>query len=155
VAAAGAPSAGPGPSAGAPAGEAAPPPLVSARTAPGAATPATAPAGRVTAVERITWEASPGATDLVLWGNGDFPPQSYTRERVTGATVREVIRITGITRPFASSRLAVRTPQLLQVRTGLHPPQELHVVLDLGGREVEVAAVEAGPRQLRIHLRSK
>jgi uncharacterized protein (TIGR02266 family) len=152
--AAGAPSAGPVASAGAPAGEAGPPPLVSARSAAGAA-PAAAPAGRATAVERITWEASPGATDLVLWGNGDFPPQSYTRTRVTGAPVREVVRITGITRPFASPRLAVRTPQLQQVRTGFHPPQELHVVLDLGGREVEVAAVEAGPRQLRIHLRSR
>ena len=131
-----------------------PPPLVTARTPPGAA-PASAPAQRVTAVERITWEASPGATDVVLWGNGDFAPQSYTRSRVTGAPVREVVRITGITRPFPSPRLAVSTPELLQVRTGFHPPQELHVVLDLGGRGVEVAAVEAGPRQLRIRLRSK
>jgi molecular chaperone DnaK len=137
------------------------PPSAGARTA-GAAGP-TAPAGslalgaagRVTAVERITWEASPGGTDVVLWGNGDFFPRSYSRTRVGGLPVREVIKIAGITRPFPSPRLLVRTPELVQIRTGYHPPQELHVVLDLGSRDVEVGGIEAGPRQLRLHLRAK
>jgi molecular chaperone DnaK len=112
-------------------------------------------AGRATAVERITWEASPGGTDVVLWGNGDFFPRSYSRTRVGGLPVREVIKIAGITRPFPSPRLLVRTPELVQIRTGYHPPQELHVVLDLGSRDVEIGGIEAGPRQLRVHLRAK
>ncbi len=108
----------------------------------------------MTAIERITWEAKDG-TMVVLWGNGEFPSQSYTRVRVSGLPAREVIRITGIDRPFPSSRLAVRTQELMQIRTGYHPPQDLHVVLDLGGRDVQVTDIEPGPRQLRIHLRSR
>jgi molecular chaperone DnaK len=111
-------------------------------------------AGRATAIERISWEAKDG-TVVVLWGNGDFPSQSYTRVRVSGLPAREVIRISGIDRPFPSSRLAVRTQELMQIRTGYHPPKDLHVVLDLGGRDVQVTDIEPGPRQLRIHLRSR
>ena len=55
----------------------------------------------------------------------------------------------------ASPRLMVRTPELLQIRTGYHSPQELHIVLDLGSRDVQVTGVQPGPRQLRIHLRAK
>jgi hypothetical protein len=110
---------------------------------------------RLTAVQRITWQPVADGTEVVLWGNGDFTNESYTRTRVGGLPVREVIRITGIDRPFPSPRLMVRTPELLQIRTGYHPPQELHIVLDLGSRDVQVIGVQPGPRQLRIHLRAK
>jgi molecular chaperone DnaK len=110
-------------------------------------------AGRATAVERISWQQAGDGLVVVLWGNGDFPSQSYTRVRVGGLPVREVIRISGIDRPFASPRLAVRSQELLQIRTGYHPPKDLHVVLDLGGSDVQVTDIEPGPRQLRIHLR--
>jgi molecular chaperone DnaK len=121
----------------------------------GPAAPAAPAAVSLTAVERITWEAAHGGTDVVLWGNGDFGSRSYSVTRLGGQPVRELVRVSGITRPFPSPRLAVRTPELLQIRTGYHPPQELHVVLDLGGRGVEVSGVEPGPRQLRIHLRGR
>jgi molecular chaperone DnaK len=119
-----------------------------------AAGPAAA-AARVTAVERITWQASGDGTDVVLWGNGEFTSQSYSRARIAGAPVREVVRITGIDRPYPAARVAVRTPELLQIRTGYHPPRELHIVLDLGSGGVQVTGIEPGPRQLRIHLRGK
>ena len=92
---------------------------------------------------------------MVLWGNGEFTGQTYSHERIGGSPVREVVRITGIERPYPSPRLAVRTPELLQIRTGYHPPRDLHIVLDLGSREVQVTAIEPGPRQLHIHLRGK
>ena len=123
------------------------------RTAGG---PAAGVAGaRVTAIERISWQASGDGTEVVLWGNGEFTGQTYSHERIGGSPVREVVRITGIDRPYPSPRVAVRTPELLQIRTGYHPPRDLHIVLDLGSREVQVTAIEPGPRQLRIHLRGK
>jgi hypothetical protein len=106
-------------------------------------------------VQRITWEASPGGTEVVLWGNGDFTARSYSRTRVGGLPVREVIKIAGVTRPYPVARLPVRTPELVQIRTGYHPPEELHVVLDLGSRDVQIGGIESGPRQLRILLRAK
>ena len=78
-----------------------------------------------------------------------------TRVRIGGLPVREVVRITGIDRPFPTARLAVRSPELVQIRTGYHPPRDLHVVLDLAGRDVQVMDIEPGPHQLRIHLRGK
>jgi molecular chaperone DnaK len=143
----------PGPTAGAPAGRTVLEPVATAGgTAAGA--PA-ASAARLTAVQRITWQPEADGTEVILWGNGEFTSQAYTRERIGGLPVREVIRITGIDRPFPAPRLAVRTPELVQIRTGYHPPQELRIVLDLGGRDVHVAGIEQGPRQLRIHLRAK
>ncbi len=112
-------------------------------------------AGRVTTVERITWQATGDGTVVVLWGNGEFPGQSYTRVRIGGLPVREVVRITGIDRPFPSARLTVHSPELAQIRTGYHPPRDLHVVLDLAGRDVQVTDIEPGPHQLRIHLRAR
>jgi molecular chaperone DnaK len=123
------------------------------RTAGGPA--AAVAAARVTAIERISWQASGDGTDVVLWGNGEFTGQTYSHERLGGSPVREVVRITGIDRPYPSSRLAVGTPELLQIRTGYHPPRDLHIVLDLGKREVQITGIEPGPRQLHIHLRGK
>jgi molecular chaperone DnaK len=173
------PSATPGASDAAGSAGLQPPPLVSARpggppatgsgTAAGASSPApsagaagasataaAAPGGaRLTALERITWEATRGGTDVVLWGNGDFTPQSFTRSRVGGVgglPVREVVRLVGITRPFTQSKIAVATPEIAQIRIGSHPHDELHVVIDLTGRGVTVAGVELAPHQLRLHL---
>jgi uncharacterized protein (TIGR02266 family) len=146
----------------APGGSPGPPPLVTARagTLPGAG-PGTSGAGStaagpaLTAVERITWEATRGGTDVVIWGNGEFPPQAYSRTRVGGVAglpAREVFRLVGIARPFPRSQLAVHSAEVSQIRTGYHANQELHVVFDLTDREIRVAGVETGPRQLRIHL---
>jgi molecular chaperone DnaK len=149
-------------------GLATPPPLVSARPSgtpatgagapPAAAAASAVPSGsaRLSALERITWEAAPGGgTDVVLWGNGDFTPQSYTRSRVGGVAglpVREVVRLLGIAHSSAPARVAVATPEVSQIRTGAHPHEELHVVLDLTGAGVKVTGVDVAPHQLRLHL---
>ncbi|MEA2600615.1 MAG: molecular chaperone DnaK [Acidobacteriota bacterium] len=104
-----------------------------------------------TAVEKITFEPAFGGTDVILWGNGALRSKSYTRSRIDGNPPRELIRITGIKHPFPSPRLAVGTPEVLQVRTGIHG-NELHVVLDLAGPKVTVTRVEEGENRLRIHL---
>ncbi|HSS49706.1 MAG TPA: TIGR02266 family protein, partial [Thermoanaerobaculia bacterium] len=108
-----------------------------------------------TGVDRITFEKSFGGTDIILWGNGAIRSRTYVRSRIEGNPPRELIRISGIKRPAPAARLAVGTPEVLQVRTGLHTGDELHVVLDLAGPKVTVTGVEEGENRLRIHLQKQ
>jgi molecular chaperone DnaK len=109
-------------------------------------------------LDRITWETPGGETDVVLWGNGAIGPEVYSRTRLDGNPPRELIRLSGIRRPYPVARVVVGSPEVLQVRLGYHPETgrgELHVVLDLARPEVVVVGVESGPHQLRIRLRRK
>jgi molecular chaperone DnaK len=112
----------------------------------------------LTAVEKITFEAAGGGTDVILWGNGAIPSSVYTQSRIDGNPPRELFRLSGIRQPFAKARIVVGTPEVLQIRTGIHSGahgNELHVVLDLAHPNVTVTQVEAGPQRLRIHLQRK
>jgi hypothetical protein len=108
-----------------------------------------------TGVEKITFEKAFGGTDIILWGNGAIRARGYVRSRIEGNPPRELIRISGIKRPAPAARLAVGTPEVLQVRTGLHAGDELHIVLDLAGPKVTVTGVEEGENRLRIHLQKQ
>jgi molecular chaperone DnaK len=112
----------------------------------------------LTAVDKITFEAAGGGTDVILWGNGAIPASVYTQSRLDGNPPRELFRLSGIRQQFAKARLVVGTPEVLQIRTGLHAGgrgSELHVVLDLAHPNVTVTQVESGPHRLRIHLQKK
>jgi molecular chaperone DnaK len=108
----------------------------------------------LTAIEKITFEAAGGGTDVILWGNGSIPASVYVQNRIDGNPPRELFRLSGIRQPFAKARIVVGTPELLQIRTGAHG-NELHVVLDLAHPNVVVTQVEPGPQRLRIHLQRK
>ncbi|HYN20039.1 MAG TPA: PilZ domain-containing protein, partial [Thermoanaerobaculia bacterium] len=120
--------------------------------APAVAAPPSGPA--LTAVEKITWEPASGGTDLILWGNGAIRPEVYDQSHI-GDPPRELIRLTGISRPFPSPRLPVGTAEVKQVRIGYHTKaggNELHIVIDLADPAVKVTRIEARERHLRIHL---
>jgi uncharacterized protein (TIGR02266 family) len=133
------------------------PPLARPPVAPFPAVPEdSGPA--LTAVDKITFEAAGGGTDVILWGNGSIPPSVYTQTRLDGNPPRELFRLSGIRQQFAKARLVVGTPEVLQIRTGLHAGahgSELHVVLDLAHPNVTVTQVEPGSHRLRIHLQRK
>lgn len=113
----------------------------------------------LTALEKITFEASAGGTDVILWGNGAFPTSVYAQSRIEGNPPRELFRLSGIRQPFAQSRVSVGTPEVLQVRIGFHAGahggNELHVVLDLAHPNAVITQVEAGPKRLKIHLQRR
>jgi uncharacterized protein (TIGR02266 family) len=149
----------------------APPAAVAPAPIPAALTPAKTPARAapfpavaedtgtpLTAVEKITFEAAGGGTDVIVWGNGAIPASVYVQSRIDGNPPRELFRFSGIRQPFAKARIVAGTQELLQIRTGIHPGahgNELHVVLDLAHPNVAVTQVEAGPQRLRIHLQRK
>jgi molecular chaperone DnaK len=133
----------------------------SSKTGPQGEKPAPLPAVRedtgpaATGVDKITFEKAFGGTDIILWGNGAIRSRTYVRSRIEGNPPRELIRLSGIKRPAPAARLAVGTPEVLQVRTGLHAGDELHVVLDLAGPKVTVTGIEEGENRLRIHLQKQ
>lgn len=112
----------------------------------------------LTRLESITFEQAGGGTDIILRGDGAIRAESFTRTRIDGNPPRELIRLSGIRRQFSKSRVAVGTPEVLQVRVGYHPDKgrgELHVVLDLARPNVVVTGVEPGEDRLRIRLQRK
>jgi uncharacterized protein (TIGR02266 family) len=151
--------------------EPAPAPAASAGKAPvvtppaPAAKPAPIPAiaeddsPTLTALDKITFEAAGGGTDVILWGNGSIPAAVYSQTRIDGNPPRALFRISGVRQPFGKTRVVVGTPEVLQIRTGFHAGarggNELHVVLDLANPSVTVTQVESGPKRLRIHLQRK
>jgi uncharacterized protein (TIGR02266 family) len=146
VAAAQVPTPAPSPKAGSKPQEEKPAPLPAVREDSGP---------EATGVDKITFEKAFGGTDIILWGNGAIRARNYVRSRIEGNPPRELIRLSGIKRPAPAARLAVGTPEVLQVRTGLHAGDELHVVLDLAGPKVTVTGVEEGENRLRIHLQKQ
>lgn len=121
--------------------------------APAAAT--AAPAGPpLSALERITWEEAFGGTDIILWGNGSIPADVYSQSRMSDPP-RELIKLTGIRRPFGSAKVAVGTSEIKQVRIGYHANNELHVVLDLADPRIKVTRIEPRENHLRIHLQGQ
>jgi uncharacterized protein (TIGR02266 family) len=114
--------------------------------------------GRVSEIQKITWKQDPNGTEVVLWADGPWQRQDWAPFRIDADPPRELIKVFGIRRPFATARLVVGTHQLLQVRTGYHVApkgNELHVVLDLAGFGVEVTGIEAEGERLHIHLQGK
>ena len=145
--------------------EPAPTPVLIEEEAPPAETPAPGPAPEpaaetagpaARALERITFEAVPGGgTRVLLHGDGSWPAGRWTRVSIEGNPPREVIKLSGIERPYPTTRLVAGTPELLQVRTGYHAGQELHVVLDLSNPRVQIAEVQPVGDQLRVLLRTR
>jgi uncharacterized protein (TIGR02266 family) len=134
------------------------PPAGDARPAPApGATAATAgpPARRV---EGISWRVVGEATEVEVRGDGRLDLASVARSHLGGANPRELLRLRGIVATTAPAVVAAGTPQLARVRSGHHPelePDELHVVLDLAGPGVRVAAVEAAGATLLVRLEGR
>lgn len=129
-------------------------------TSPPVSPPATpTPQGPVlTRLDRVTSERTAGGTDILLWGNGEIPPETYKRSRIEGNPPRELIRLSGVRGAQPQTRVLVGSAEVLQIRTGYHPEAgsgELHVVLDLAHPAVTVTGIEQEPHRLRIHLRRR
>jgi hypothetical protein len=103
----------------------------------------------VTLVEEIrSWQRA-GETVVTIQGNGELRASDYGELRLESPP-RVVVKIFGIEEGYRPLT-AVDSPELRQIRTALHPDNELHVVLDLSASDVEASVgVESG--RLRIRL---
>jgi hypothetical protein len=92
---------------------------------------------------------------LVLSGDGPFTSDRYDVVRIEGGAPRVLIRVFGAGEPFASPRIEVGTPEVLQVRVGAHAQggrQDLHFVADLAAEAVRLVAVEPRGNTLRVRF---
>jgi hypothetical protein len=111
--------------------------------------PETIPSAPATVLADISWTRSAAGLELVLKGNGAFEPGAFTYLKFNGGDPRLLIRLMGITQPYAKNRIQVGTPEAGQIRIGYHQdkrPPELHVVVDLASMSIRVVSVETrGP----------
>lgn len=111
-------------------------------------------ADRGSTVVDAVWSVEAGQTLVTLRTDGRIDASRIRRERLTGDRPREVVKLRGMSRPFAQSALEVGSAEVERVRFGYHQVEdgeEQHVVLDLAAPEVRVNAIEV--QQDRIVLR--
>ncbi len=129
---------------------AASPPSVAAPSAP-----VEAPRPVLETLRSISVRAQKDETEIVLEGDGIIRSSNYAHFRIDSGAPRELIRFKGIRRAYSATRVAGGTPELAQIRVGYHSPDELHVVLDLTGPEIELKSLEVTTSRLVIRLGRK
>jgi hypothetical protein len=132
-------------------------PATTAATAPSApASPA--PAQVVAAGERfhgvaeIRVDRDGDGLAVVIELDGSIQARDFQSFRLD-APPREVIRLSGVTRPFTRGRITVGDALLTTVRTGEQPGNALQIVLDLAGANVRAEAPRIDGRRLIVRLR--
>jgi uncharacterized protein (TIGR02266 family) len=139
---------------------AAPPPppapsaTATARPAPAAAAETAASGEPMRTIQAIRFQRVPQGTLLTIAGDGAITAERVRRQRLGAPPPRDLIRISGVLQPFAPGQIEVGTAELLRVRVGLHPGDELHVVLDLTSASVEVVSTDFVGDELRVLLRN-
>lgn len=131
------------------------PPTVPASAPEPAAAAAVGAGEGFSAVDRITWQAAGGETEVVLWTNGVVSSKDVEHVRIEQPEAREVLKLHGVNRSFSPSQLAVNNPELRQIRVGFHeqkPYGQLHVVFDLAASDVRILSMRADGSRLRVRL---
>lgn len=129
-----------------------------AATEPAPPEPTPVAAGPARQVRRISWESAEGATTLVVETDGVLKSSSASASLLSGDSPRVVLKIKGIDRKYPEARLEVGTPQVATIRTALHDlpaGPELHVVLDLRARNLELDATRISGNELRLTVRAR
>ena len=90
---------------------------------------------------------------IVVYSLLNFVVQTLIQPRFVGDSVGLSMTVTFIALLFWG--WADVLGRLLQVRTGYHAGNQLHVVLDLAHPSVQVTEVEEGPKQLRVRLQRR
>ncbi len=131
-------------------------PVLTKRPEPPSALPtsSSAPSEPFRRVLALRWSSQARGGELVIQTDGRIPNGSFSHFRLEDGSVREVVRLRGVTEPFRGQARA-SGPWLQQIRTGLHRRgggTELHVVLDLLDSRVAIQRVEARGDSLVVRL---
>jgi hypothetical protein len=118
-------------------------------------TPSVEALAPVTRIDQIRWRREAQGLLVVIEANGTFTPSDYSHLRIEEGAPREVIRIYGVLEPYQATVLQVNAPELRRIRSGHHTGPnggELHVVLDLAGRQFRLTEIEEAGEQLLLHV---
>ncbi len=97
------------------------------------------PATPFTRVVRVEVEPGVRSTRVVILGDGAMDRVSFTNSRMGGDNPRAILQLQGVQAPPDRGTYEAGTSELTRVRTGLHPGNRLHIVLDLARPDVDVA----------------
>ncbi len=111
--------------------------------------------GTLSKIDHITWEKKGNRTFLSIWGNAPIREEAYRRIRLSGKNPREVIKILGVQAPFSKGNLTVGNSELSRIRTGHHSGNELHIVLDLAGSNIQVLRTSKTKNKITLTLGAK
>lgn len=92
-----------------------------------------------TRVVRVEIEPGVRSTRVVIVGDGAMDRVSFTNSRMGGDNPRAILQLQGVQAPPDRGTYEAGTSELVRVRTGLHPGNRLHIVLDLARPDVDVA----------------
>ncbi len=84
-------------------------------------------------VEAISWRSTAAGTEVTLDLDGPLGDRRITHDRLEWAPDREQVTLAGIDFPYSPGTVRVETPELRQIRTGLHSAggdSELRLVFD-------------------------
>jgi len=102
--------------------------------------------GSADAVTSIDVEPGPSGTVIRIRANGSLEDGILSMETLPSPP-RVLVRVRGITSTYRPYTVEAMTPEVTQVRSGLHEerrPSELWIVIDLVGADVAVAGVSIG-----------
>ena len=111
-----------------------------------------APLPILNVLERIEVRPLAGETVVTLVADGILRSSNYARFRIDSGSPRELVKLRGVRRPYPTAVIAVGSPELTQIRTGFHAPEELHVVFDLASSDIEIRGIEESAASLVIHF---
>ena len=109
----------------------------------------------MTQVRDISWQEVSEGTLVKVTTDGAVRSGSFKYVLIRDGEPRLLVRLVGIERDPRLDPISARTPELLRIRTGFHPKagaNEVHIVLDLGARDVDAPRVETQANQLLIWL---
>jgi Tfp pilus assembly protein PilZ len=110
-------------------------------------------ASAISEVERITWTVQNGKTVVSIVLDGNVTDGDCEVVRIRQGAPREVIKISGVAKPFSPPQLDVGSAQVSALRTGVHSSaggSEIHVVADLTGPAVAVTLVRTEGRTVFV-----
>ena len=102
--------------------------------------------GSADAVTSIDVERGPSGTVIRIRANGSLEDGILSMETLSSPP-RVLVRVRGITNTYRPYTIDAMTPEVAQIRSGLHEerrPSELWVVVDLAEADVAVAGVSIG-----------
>jgi len=102
--------------------------------------------GSADAVTSIDVERGPSGTVIRIRANGSLEDGILSMETLSSPP-RVLVRVRGITSTYRPYTIEAMTPEVAQIRSGLHEerrPSELWVVVDLAEADVAVAGVSIG-----------
>lgn len=129
-------------------------PPTPATTPPATVEPAgpAASAARFRGVREIRIDRDANGLAVVIELDGLVQSKDFSHFRLDGPP-REVIRLTGVERPFERGKIAVGDGLLTSVRTGAQPGNALQIVLDLGRSTVRAEAPAIDGSRIILRLR--